>query len=210
MSKSEDKIKFAKLICAAAKLYKDKLVGRKFLYIFDNRYIEVLFKKKNYKHLTGVATNLSADNFYQNAVRGILTGKQIWFDAEHPYKLCCRKIKHLRDIANVTDSECFMLEDITTEKVRFKFGATDLNFTLCFDKEYGKDNTESECFIVKSLRDEDCFSRSSEVYEISHIFSCRNDEKVYSELIYMDQKSNLNDLPQDIVHMLDTKLLSDQ
>lgn len=208
MSKSDDKKKFAQSICAAAKIYKEKLVGQKFLYVFDNRYIEVLFKKENYKHLTGIATNLSAINFYQNAVKGILTGKQIWFDSNHPYNLCCKKIKHISDIANMTNSDSFMLEDITTASVRFKFGTTDLNFTLCFDREYDdKGNAISECYITKSLRDEDCFSKSANVYEITHILSCPNDKKLYSNLLYMDKKSSLNELPKSVIHMLDDNLL---
>ncbi len=209
MSRSEDKKNLAQAICEAAKLYKNKLVGQKFLYAFDNRYIEVIFLKRNYKHLTGVATNLSANIFYQNAVKGTLTGKQIWFDADHPYALCRRKAEHLCDIANMTDSESFMLEEIATDKGKFKFGATDLNFTLCFDRDYDDEgNTAGECYIVKSLRDEDCFSKSINAYEITHILSCPNNKKSYSNLLYMDRKLSLNDLPQEVIHMLDSHLLS--
>jgi hypothetical protein len=203
MSKLGDKKKLAKSICDAAKLYKKNLVGRKFLYVFDNRYIEVLFKKRNYKHLTGVATSLLADSFYQNAVKGTLAGNQIWFDSDHPYNLCCRKVKHLCDIAKMSTNESFMLEEITTSKIQFKFGITDLNFTLCFDKEYDDNgNAAEDYYIVKSLRDEDCFSKSNNVYEITHIFSCSNDEKKYSNLLYMDKRMNLYGLPNEVKGLL--------
>lgn len=44
MSKKQDRIDTVKAICHAAKLYKANLVGRKFLYFFDKRYIEVIYK----------------------------------------------------------------------------------------------------------------------------------------------------------------------
>ena len=42
MSKKNDKEHIVKEICKAAKLYKANLVGKRFLYVFDGRYIEVL------------------------------------------------------------------------------------------------------------------------------------------------------------------------
>ena len=44
MSKKIDKEAIAGEICKAAKLYKEHLVGRRFIYVFDGRYIEVLYK----------------------------------------------------------------------------------------------------------------------------------------------------------------------
>lgn len=54
MSKKQDRIKTVRAICHAARLYKTNLVGNKFLYFFDNRYIEVIYKADSFKHLTGV------------------------------------------------------------------------------------------------------------------------------------------------------------
>lgn len=51
MSKKQDRIDTAKAICHAAGLYKNNLVGRKFLYFFDNRYIEVIYKTGSFKQL---------------------------------------------------------------------------------------------------------------------------------------------------------------
>ncbi len=44
MSKKQDRIDTVKAICHAAKLYKANLIGREFLYFFDKRYIEVIYK----------------------------------------------------------------------------------------------------------------------------------------------------------------------
>ena len=77
MSKKNDKEHIVKEICKAAKLYKAILVGKRFLYVFDGRYIEVLYKNVNFKHLTGVECNMSAADFYKNALKNRLQSPQI-------------------------------------------------------------------------------------------------------------------------------------
>lgn len=134
MSKKNDKEHIVKEICKAAKLYKANLVGKRFLYVFDGRYIEVLYKNVNFKHLTGVECNMSAADFYKNALKNRLQSPQIYFSASHPYSLCKRKIKHLCEISVLASSENFMLEEIATETRTYKFGTTDLNFSLCMNK----------------------------------------------------------------------------
>lgn len=50
-------------------------------------------------------------------------------------------------------SEGFMLEEIVTDTRTYKFGTTDLNFTLCLNKEYDDNGQQKgDCFVVESLR----------------------------------------------------------
>ena len=79
----------------AALLYKTYLVGRKFLYIFEGQYIEVIYSSKGFKHLTGVESPLTAKLFFDNAVKRKLSINNIGFSSKHPYDLCVRKVKHL-------------------------------------------------------------------------------------------------------------------
>ena len=204
MSKKLDRASLVKEICKAARLYKEHLVGSRFLYAFDGRYIEVIYKVANFKHLTGVETNLSAKKFYEYAVKNQLQASQIHFSAQHPYSLCTRKIKHICQIATLASSECFMLEEIKTNTPTYKFGTTDLNFSLCMNKELDSNGEAKEdCYIVQSLRDEDCFSRSRAAYVVTHILSRRNDEKIYTELRYISQSSSIDDLSDEILAMVD-------
>ena len=62
---------------------------------------------------------------------------------------------------------------LQTQKL-ISFGTTDLNFTLCLNKEYDdKGQQKGDCFVVESLRDEDCFSKSRTAYTVTHIFQRR-------------------------------------
>jgi len=202
--KQINQLQLIRQICAAAKSYKTQLVGKTFLYIFDDRYIEVMFKVTNFRHLTGVESSLSAREFYNKAVRNQLQTNLISFSSNHPYELCLKKITHITDIAQ---SESFMLEEITTQSKAYKFGTTDLNFSLCLDLEYDDHhNPKGPCCVAQSLRDEDCFSRSKSVFDITHIFAKRNDEKPYSILIYHSQPKQ--PVPETVKALLSEDLLN--
>lgn len=194
-------------ISKAAQLYKKHLVGKKFLYVFDGRYIEVCYKADSFRHLTGVETSLSARRFYQYAVNKHLQSSQIYFTSRHPYSLCKKKLKHICEIAVLASTENFMLEEILTNTKSYRFGTTNLKFTLCLNKEYDENGQEkSECYIVESLRDEDCFSKSRTAYEVSHIFSKDNSDKKYSNLLFMDRRSGLDMLPDNVALIIEDNL----
>ena len=208
MSVREDRKNAVAMIAAAAQSYKNLLVGKRFLYVFDGRYIEVLFESKNFRNLTGVSTHLSAKRFYKYAIEQKLAASQIWFDANHPYALSMRKLRHLGDIAKMSSSESFMLERISTDTQNYKFGTTDLHFTLCMGKPTDAEgNVVGDCFVVESLRDEDCFSKSADVFAVTHILSKSNDAKKYTDILFMDAAATLDDFPNEVKQMLSNELL---
>lgn len=185
-------------IKSAAIKYKTNLVGRTFLYVFDGRFIEVIFKAINFKHLTGVDSHLGADQFYRYSFKRKLTPSDISFNRDHPFSLCERKVMHINNLADLALGECFMLETITTNTHTYKFGTTDVEFTLLLDEDKDEEgNIRSEKYVVMSLRDEDCFSKSSNVFSVTHILSKPNDGKLYDSIIYCDEKSRF-ELPEEV------------
>ncbi|MBQ8296489.1 MAG: hypothetical protein IJX77_01755 [Ruminococcus sp.] len=208
MNTQIDKQKIVSEIKKAADAYKKNLVGKTFLYVFEGQYIEVMFKTKDFKHLTGVDSKLSAQEFYKKAVKKELQSSQVFFSARHPYKLAQKKLKHLHAISSLVMGESFMLKDIKTQTETYKFGTTDLKFSLCFNKEYDNNGTEQgTCFIAKSLRDEDCFSKSSDAFTITHIFSKKNDEKKYNQEVYCEKGYTITELSPEIKSMLSADIL---
>ena len=209
MSKVQDRKNIVKKIENAAALYREKLVGKRLIYVFDNRYIEVIYKAENFRHLTGVETFLTARRFYSYAARRILATSQVSFSSSHPYDLCLRKLQHINEVAEMAGSESFILEEIKTNTKSYKFGTTDLNFTLCMNRELdSQGNEKGDCFIVQSLRDGDCFKKSKDVYVVTHILSRSNDKKKYTDLLYMDQSATIQDLPANILELIDEGLIS--
>ena len=207
LSKRQDRIQTVQIIKQAAQLYKTQLVGKTFLYVFDGRYIEVIYKTANFRHLTGVDSTLSANAFFKDAVSGKLQERQIFFSPRHPYALAQKKLAHIQQLAQLAGTESLMLEEIVTSTKTYKFGTTDLCFSLCFNQELDSSgNPKGSCYVAESLRDEDCFSKSKNVFAVTHIFCKSNDQPKYDTLLYHDGSTPL---PLEVQEMLQPGLCHD-
>lgn len=198
-----NKINHILQIQKAAKLYKKNLVGKKFALVYEQGYIEIIFSSKNFKHLVGVDSPLYAKQFFSDALHNRLNEKTVLFSERHPYRVSVKKVTNLLRLTSLIYSDSFLLEEINTTTKHYKIGATNLDFTLCFNypkDDYGK--ITNECLRAESLRDEDCFAKSSSVYEITHIFAKNNDEEFYNEICYMDNRYSINDIPTDVLQTL--------
>lgn len=203
MNKLQEKIQITKDIINSAQQYKNFLLGKTFLYVFNNKYIEISFRKIDFAHLTGVDKHLSAKEFYKEAIRGTLRANQIFFSNRYPKDLCKKKLTELKNLIKIINTELFLLEDISTKTAIYKFGFTELNFTLCVCEDCDKyGNKKSNYYIPQSFRVEDCFKKATNVYDIQYIFSKNNNEKIYKKLEYGNITS-LNILNNDIKSILD-------
>ncbi|MCD8129687.1 MAG: PBECR4 domain-containing protein [Lachnospiraceae bacterium] len=209
MSKVEDKIQIIETIKEVALKYDAQLVGRTFLYVFEGRAIEVVFRRKDFMHLTGVDTNMSGEQFFKNVISGKLRANQIYFSRRHPYDLCAKKISQLPKLISVTNSEIFILEDTQTVTFTYKFGLTDLECTVCLSKDIDKSGKKvSRYYIARSLRAEDSFDKAADAFEVQYIFSKPGEKWLYDTIMYADKRCSINSLPPQVLDMLDDKLKS--
>ena len=183
------KVEIVQKIKSAAKEYKSKLLGKTFLYVYENGSLEVSFRKAEFAHLTGTERKISAESFFKLAESGKLTAKQIYFTPSHPFDLCKKKVMELENLPKVVETEAFVLENIGTKTAVFKFGFTELNFTLCLCEDINASgDKQSDYYLPQSFRIEDCFDRASNVYEIQAILEKKNTEKLYNVIRYQDKK----------------------
>lgn len=205
--RTKEKIRITKEIISAAKVYKNQLVGKCFLYVFDDRCIEIIYRRRDFLHLTGVDTKLTPLAFYKDAVRGNLRHNQFSFSTRHPYDFCVRKVSVLKEIGCVTNSELVIFEDISTSTYFYKFGLSEFNFTLCLTQDVGTDGkTISDKFVTRSLRVEDSSGKSKDFYEVKCIFSKENTERCYAKLEYIDKNYSLECLPDDVLEKVSIQL----
>ena len=61
-TKSAKKAQIRSLILNAAHTYAKDLAGKVFLYVYGDEYLEIVFRKDCFLHLTGVDTLLSAND----------------------------------------------------------------------------------------------------------------------------------------------------
>ena len=197
MGKQQNENLIVERIKIAVQVYKATFVGKTFMYVFDDRYIEVVFRARDFMHLTGVDSTLSASSFYRDAVRGNISTQQFGFTHRNPYDLSKKKTAKLITLSSVTNSDLIILEDLYTNTATYKFGVTDLGFTVCLDKDVASNH-----YYPRSLRVEDSFDRASDAFEVDYIFSKPNDEKLYSDLLYMNNGRSLDNLPEEIASLI--------
>ena len=129
-----------KKIHNAAKNYQQYLAGKTFLYVYEGKCIEVVFKNSSFLHLTGVNTKLKAKEFYKHAkTKNGLKVQEFFFDKNHPYDLAEKKTelillcgankdKHGKLIDNCLVPYSFRIEDISSDK----FGELyEVDFIFC-------------------------------------------------------------------------------
>lgn len=186
-------------ICQAAKAYQINFVGKTFLYVFDNRCIEVIYRVRDFCHLTGVDTTSGASSFFKDALQGRLRSGQIHFSSRHPYDLCVRKMQHIQNLKEVITSNVLILENVTTNSCTYNFGFTDLNFTLCLVKDCDVNGVpKSKHYIAASLRDENCSARSGKQFVCEAIFSKANNKAKYDTVCFCSNDNVIHSLSDEV------------
>lgn len=190
-----------KLIYIAANIYKDKLLDKTFMFVFNNEYKEVTFKKNNFKHLTGVDSKLSAHQFFKNALSLRLYPIHIQFNTYHPYHLCMEKLRYINNIYELMHNECVILKNIKTQTCTYTFGSTNLYFVLLFSEDIDSSN-----LIVKSLRGDCCVDKAATKYFVDYIFMKEINDDKYKKLCFC--KNNQTILPLEVINKLDESLIN--
>ena len=173
----------------AALKYKEVFVGNTFMFVFENDYVEVMFKKSSFMHLTGVASLLRADDFYNHALteHGLRPG-EIFFNEDHPYDLADKKTGILIGLSDITDKDAGVVTDIETKTFSYKLGVANMKFTVCLgDDKNSLGEVQGKCKVPYSFRVEGLNSNKSQnIYSVTHVFKKKTGEKKYSILTYGD------------------------
>ena len=183
--------------------YKEIFVGNTYMFVFNNDYVEVMFKKSSFMHLTGVASCLKADDFYNHALteRGLRPG-EIFFNEDHPYDLADKKTSILIGLGDITIKDSSVVMDIETKTFSYKLGVANLEFTVCLGDDK---NSQGEIhgkvpysFRVEGIEN----SKSDKIYSVSHVLKKKTGEKKYHILTYGDI-GNLKYLKDEIQEKLE-------
>lgn len=185
--------------------YKEIFVGNTYMFVFNNDYVEVMFKKSSFMHLTGVASCLKADDFYNHALteRGLRPG-EIFFNEDHPYDLADKKTSILIGLGDITIKDSSVVMDIETKTFSYKLGVANLEFTVCLgDDKNSQGEIQGNCKVPYSFGVEGIEnSKSDKIYSVSHVLKKKTGEKKYHILTYGDI-GNLKYLKDEIQEKLE-------
>lgn len=176
-------------IIAASKIYKDKLAGRVFLYVYGESYFEVVFPTDRFKHLTGVNSSISAQDFYEKATSSMLSTGQIFYNRWHTYRGAKRKLPCLLVLPSLTNNVVCVVRDMKTVSLTYKIGVTNLDFTIGLSENLDfEGNKINNWFLPRTLRVKDKAIENSNVAEIiDFIFYKDASVDKYSTVSYADK-----------------------
>lgn len=189
-----------KKIHNAAKNYQRYLAGKTFMYVYEEKSIEVVFKNSSFLHLTGVNTKLKAKEFYKHAkTKNGLKVQEFFFDKNHPYDLAEKKTDHLEDLYRITNMEVLITEDVVTFTANYKIGITDLQFILlCGENRDKHGKFIDDCLVPYSFRIEEIGNEKfGELYEVDFIFCKQTNESKYEIISYKGDKE-IGTIPEEI------------
>lgn len=192
----------------AAQIYKEYLVGRTFMFVYEDKKIEVIFKVESFMHLSGVASKLYPKDFYKKAEKRTLKQTEIMFDSDHPADFADIKTQYLHRLYELTVDDILIADDIVTMTATYAFGLTNLNFILCFGKNTDKKGkVVDDCYVPYSFRIEEISNdKYGNLYDVKYVFSKLTNKNKYSEITF-GEKENLESLNEDIKNKLDSVLL---
>lgn len=152
-----------KQIITASEVYRDKLAGRVFLYVYGESYFEVVFPTDRFRHLTGVNSSISAQEFYDKAKSSMLSAGQIFYDREHTYRGAKRKLPCLTMLPALTNNVVCVVKDMKTVTLTYKIGVTNLDFTIGLSENLDLEgNKINDWFLPRTLRVKDKAIESKE------------------------------------------------
>lgn len=158
-----------------------RLVGHYFeLTTEDNQVFEIQFNKDDFKHLTGISSFLSSNDFYKNCLNGIITKQNINDNQKKDWNSIKGKLNIIEEIdemiyGNIND---VLLIDVLYTQTR--------NFPLALRNDT-KDSAVA--FIdsnlhARSLRKARHSLNVKATYQIKRIRERRKNEETYSRTIY--------------------------
>lgn len=182
------KIKVLKKATRLARKYQ-KIIDKSFLIVYERGFFEFMFLKKNFPHLCGLELrNISAKNFYENAISKKLSINDIDFDKSHSYESIDDKMKSLEKCIEMFSKKFYILIPFKTNSATYIFAASNENLALCINKD-----KETNYNVPFSIRDESMEKimrneRFENKYEVDYVFIKQKDENIYQQIYSKPKK----------------------
>ncbi len=185
----------------AAKAY-SKVADKTFLFVYDEKYVEIAFLTDRFAHLTGVKLYTKAHSFYENAKNGILSIDEYGFDKAHTFENAKKKPLEILQIASWLTSESIILENVEiSEGNIFDVGLTNSQSSLLFVKNTDKNkNIINNWYVPCSLRVKDsCINKAEKTSKISFIFVKEAKQREYNTLLAKDENVFVPDSTENLL-----------
>lgn len=188
---------------AGAREYSHYLVNKDFLILCEDGTAHILhFYKADFRHLTGIKSNLSDEDFYNNCVNGYLDVGNISAYQKYNWATLNSKSKRIAQIHrivyyNIQDS-LFMI-NLHTNTMNFPVAVKNTSIDACI----GFFNPNNK---ARTLRKYNSSNNAEQQKKIELIVAKRTGLLLYDELIYVSTVKNIHTLNSTIVEQLSAGL----
>jgi len=183
------------IIVKCAKLYEKNLAGKSilFLYLENNvlNYVEIIFQKSNFQHLTGVEINNKKEpkSFYNKCLKRVISEEEISLKKDGTSELKLLVLEQLMNIdknarmlGNYNNSNLYLY----TEKV---LGTTSATLGIKRVNKY---------YIANTALKGDVRNVASNINKIICIMSKAVEQKLYDVVTYKAKDFNLDNIQKNI------------
>ncbi|MBE5961058.1 MAG: hypothetical protein E7256_06670 [Lachnospiraceae bacterium] len=180
---------------AGAKLYKNYLINKDFWIICeDGSDYKFQFKKKDFKHLTGIKSDLNDSRFFQNCTEALLSDNNI-ADIQHynyqTLKAKADRISKINSIICESIEESLFMVNLHTNTDDYPVAIKNAITNTCIGFK-GPDN------YARTLRKASNSNNSDEEKKIVAIFSKMKESLEYNNIEYISDKDRIFELKCDI------------
>lgn len=168
-------------IIQGAKNYDIFLNNKKFLIICeDNSKIEINFFKEDFKHLTGINSDLSNSEFYKKAVNGTLSSANILTEQKYNWatlKGKSNRIEKIHEMLYQDADKTLLIKELVTHTNIFPYAIRNdaMNICVAFVSSINR---------ARSLRKAGSSKDVSKEKSIIQILMKNNEDDDYKEIIY--------------------------
>ncbi len=197
------KTKLRKQIIIGARNYKKYLTGKVFKIICeDGTEVDVRFFGSDFKHLTGLDSNLDNEKFYKNCVCGIIDIGNINNNQKYNWATLRTKGKSIEKIHELLYSDCqktLLLELLHTNTFIFPYAVKNVVNNICV-------GFASDANKARSLRKASSSLNSKSQKSIIAIFAKLSERDKYHELVYVSNVVGIYKKDEGLLNKLDNNI----
>lgn len=197
------KAKLRQQIISGARNYNNYLVNKIFkLVCEDGTEIDVRFFSSDFKHLTGLYSNLNDDDFYRNCVSGKISIGNIDTDQKYNWSTLKAKGNHIERIHELLykdGKKTLVLEALDTHTLVFPYAVKNIANNMCvgFVTDINK---------ARSLRKASSSINFRTKKNIIATFARNLDNPLYHELVYVSNVLGVYEKDEALLDKLDVSI----
>lgn len=197
------KAKLRKQIITGARNYDKYLVNKVFkLVCEDGTEVDVRFFGSDFKHMTGLYSDLNDDEFYRNCILGKIDIGNIATDQKYNWSTLKTKGNHVEKIHELLykdGKKTLILEALDTKTFVFPYAVKNMANNMCI-------GFVSDVNKARSLRKAGASIKAKTEKSIIAIFSRLSENPMYHELVYVSNVLGVYEKDELLLDKLDDSL----